>query len=194
MVAAKLHEWTVDEFLAFEAKSDTRHQLIDGQIYDMAGGTSQHSTIKVNTSASLHAQMRQRPCRLYDSDIMVRADSIYTYPDISVVCGEAEWLQRNGVDVLLNPTLIVEVLSPSTEKADRETKFDSYRSIVDFCQYVLVSQHKPRIECYTRDSAGTWAFNVVEGIDAVLELTAIGCTLALRDVYDKVTFESAQED
>jgi Uma2 family endonuclease len=194
MAAQRLHRWTADEYLAFEAKSDMRHEFFDGQIYDMAGGTEAHALIILNIAASFNGQLRRRPCKAYASEMLVEAGDCYAYPDVTVVCGQSQIARRNGIDVLLNPTLIVEVLSPSTEKADRETKFDSYRGIVDFCQYVLVSQHKPRIECYTRDSAGTWAFNVVEGIDAVLELTAIGCTLALRDVYDKVTFESAQED
>jgi Uma2 family endonuclease len=189
MVAAKLHEWTVDEFLAFEAKSDTRHQLIDGQIYDMAGGTSQHSVIKVNTIIALGIQLRQRPCRLYDSDMMVRADSIYTYPDISVVCGEAEWLQRNGIDVLLNPTLIVEVLSPSTAKDDQTWKLNAYRRIPGVQQVVVIAQDTPKVTVHFLNAPDQPPL-IVEGIDAVLELTAIGCTLALRDVYDKVTFDS----
>jgi Uma2 family endonuclease len=194
MVAAKLHEWTVDEFLAFEAKSDTRHQLIDGQIYDMAGGTIEHDIITGNVFARLHAQLRGKGCTAYTANMLVQTAAQLFYPDVTVICGDSTLVKRHGIDVLLNPTVMIEVLSVSTRHVDQVVKLRAYGASSSVRQVVLIEQDQPGIEVYTWDDERVRTSVYITDIDAVLELTAIGCTLALRDVYDKVTFESAQED
>jgi Uma2 family endonuclease len=174
-----------------ERASDIKHEFYQGEIFAMAGASREHDRIAGNTFASLHAQLRKRPCDIYSSDVRVRVNAagLYTYPDISIVCGEAQFT-TDKPDTLLNPTLIVEVLSPSTEGYDRGKKFQLYRALTSLQEYVLISQDQARIERYMRQSSDhPWLFTDHAGLDAALELPSIGCRLALADVYEKVTFE-----
>jgi Uma2 family endonuclease len=176
------------EYLAFERDSDQKHEYFDGQIYFMAGGTATHDKIAGNTYASLHGQLRNRSCSVYSSDLRIRVaqTGLYTYPDVSVVCGREQFADERE-DTLMNPIVIIEVLSPSTEKYDRGKKFQHYRTILSLREYVLISQDDFHIERYTRQDDNQWLLAEVTGLDAQIELSSIQASLALRDVYAKVT-------
>jgi Uma2 family endonuclease len=194
MVALPKKRWTVEEYLAFERSSDEKHEFIDGEVYLMAGASRRHNLIALNAAASLHNQLKQRPCEVYAADMRVRVEPDYTYPDVSVVCDPPKFADGEHVDTLLNPMLIVEVLSPSTEMYDRGKKFQKYRTLDSFREYILIAQDEYRIETFLRAEDGRWILSEVTGADAEISLTTIGCTLRLADVYDKVTFEAGEDE
>jgi len=193
MVAARplQHKWTAAEYLAFEDASDTKHELIDGQIYDMSGASDNHIFITLNAAANLRPQLQGRDCRLFNSDlrVQVEATGLFTYPDLTIVCGPQERSSASKNAMLLNPTVIIEVLSPSTELYDRGAKFTNYRTISSLQHYVLIAQDHAHIEIYTRQANGSWNFTEAVGLDAVIALEHIGCTLALGEVYAQITFD-----
>jgi Uma2 family endonuclease len=180
---------TPEDYLKFERESEIKHEYLDGEIFAMSGASERHNIIVLNTGASLHAQLRKRPCRVYANDLRVRVPntSFYTYPDLSVVCGERE-LEDDVLDTLLNPTLIIEVLSPSTESYNRGKKFQLYRKLESLQAYILIAQDSVHIEHFARQGE-SWVLTDFSGRDAVVTLPSIDCTLALEDVYENVTFE-----
>lgn len=180
--------WTPAEYLAFErAQNDAKHEYLNGEVILMAGASLEHNRIVSNLVATLHAQMRGRPCDVFSGDMRVHiaATGLYTYPDIAALCGEPQ-LEDSESDILLNPGVIMEVLSPSTEAYDRGAKFDHYRSIESLQTYVLIAQERAQIELFQRQEQENWLLSVVKGLEASLSLTAIGCELALADVYERV--------
>jgi Uma2 family endonuclease len=188
MVANAQKKWTVEEYLAFERQSEERHEYFDGEIFAMSGASEQHILITGNTFSSLLVQLRKRPCKVYPIVMRVKVSPIkYTYPDISVICGEPQF-EGPIVDMLLNPTVIVEVLSPSTEIYDRGKKFEYYQTLESLQEYLLIAQDIVRIEHYVRQTSGGWFYSQVKTLESVIELPSINCTLLLTDVYDKVTF------
>jgi len=190
MAAQPKHKWTQEEYLAFERTSETRHEYLDGEIYDMSGASVAHNRIAGNTFASLHSQISDRPCDVFQNDmrLKVTAARLYTYPDVIVVCGEPQ-LSDDKLDTLLNPTVIIEVLSPSTESYDRGMKFQGYRTLDSLQEYLLISQEKVSIEHYVR-KGDQWVLSDAVRLEDVVQLSSIDCRLALADVYKKVTFES----
>jgi Uma2 family endonuclease len=193
MSALPKTKWTTEEYLAFERQSEIKHEFLNGEIYAMTGASRNHNIIAGNTIASLHSQLRKQPCEIYPSDMRVRVSAThYTYPDIIVVCGEPHYDQDMG-DNLLNPTIIIEVLSPSTESYDRGEKFRSYRRLDSLQEYVLIAQDRYLIEHYVRQSTGQWLLSDAAQPEDVVVLPSINCTLLLSDVYEKVTFEEAEE-
>jgi len=180
---------TKAEYLAFERASAFKHEFIDGEVYAMSGASEPHNLIVSSTNFTLYGQLRGRGCKIYLSDMKVHTPSTgsFTYPDITVVCGDAE-LNDKERDVLLNPTLIIEVLSPTTEQYDRGKKFQRYREIPSLQEYVLIAQDTAHIEHFLRQDDGLWLFNDVTGLDSAIDLTSIGCTLKLSDVYEQVDF------
>ncbi len=186
-------DWTIKDYLTYERANAQRHEYRDGKIYAMAGASANHNLIVGNTYASLHAQLRKRLCVVYPSDMRVKISrtGLYTYPDISVVCGEPQF-EDEYRDTLLNPMVIVEVLSPSTETYDRGKKFQHYRTLASLQEYLLIAQDSYRIELYTRQADDRWLLSDVSRVDAVLTLAAVQCTLAVADVYEKVSFEVDQ--
>ena len=183
-------KWTVDEYLAFERESEIRHEFLDGEIFAMAGAEPAHNDIFSNTHNSLMNQIKGRPCKVNGPDMRVKtASGLYTYPDISVVCGERQF-NDDRPRTLLNPTVIVEVLSPSTEAYDRGDKFHHYRSIPAFREYVLISSTRQQIEHFARQADDSWRIAVLDSADGTLALTSIDCTLTLADVYVGVVFEA----
>src|SRR5215470_16554926 len=205
------YRFTVEEYLAFERASEERHEYLDGVIYAMAGSAStqamageseDHGTICMNLSISLGLQLRGTPCRAFSKDTKVRCgpyrshtrEGLYAYPDLVVVCGPSQYHDQ-ARDVLLNPTVIVEVLSPSTEAFDRGEKFRRYRAwLPTLTDYLLVAQDRPLIDHYHRQENGTWALHALEGLHAHMHLEGIACTVPLTDVYERIVFPQAEED
>ncbi|ETW98231.1 MAG: hypothetical protein ETSY1_19650 [Candidatus Entotheonella factor] len=190
------HNMSPAEYLAFErAQTDVRHEYLNGEIVAMSGASLAHNIIVSNLVISLGIQMRGRPCNVFASDMRVKipATGLYTYPDITALCGEPE-LEDDIADTLLNPQVIVEVLSPSTEAYDRGAKFAHYQSIASLQAYVLVAQDRTRIEIFLRRENGDWLYTVAEGLEATVRLETIGCELTLSDVYEGVRFASMATD
>jgi Uma2 family endonuclease len=189
-VAAQLQIYlTVEEYLAGERSSTCKHEYYAGEVFAMAGGTEQHNLIGGNIFASLHQQLRKRSCNTYSSDMRVTIPStdLYTYPDVTVVCGKAQF-EDDHHDTLLNPTVIVEVLSSSTEMYDRGKKFQNYRTLASLQEYLLVAQDEYRIEHFIRQPDGQWLLSEAKELEAIVILPSIACQLALVDVYEKVEF------
>ncbi|MFY9822855.1 MAG: Uma2 family endonuclease [Thermoanaerobaculia bacterium] len=179
---------TASEYLAIERRAETRSEYLDGEMFAMAGTSLAHSTIVGNLVGELRQQVKKQPCRVCPSDLRIHIPTtgLYTYPDVVVVCGEPKLLEDEELDTLLNPTLIVEVLSPNTEAYDRGKKFEHYRTIDSLAEYLLASQDEPRIEQYLRQDDGHWLFTAVAGLDSRIALPSIQCELSLAEVYDKV--------
>ncbi|WP_437620584.1 Uma2 family endonuclease [Sorangium sp. So ce1151] len=185
--------FTFAEYLAREQASETKHEYANGEIFAMAGGTPEHGLMAVNVASVLRGQLVDRRCRVYNSDVRVRsqATGLATYPDVSVVWGR---LERDPEDEnsILNPALLVEVLSPNTEAYDRGEKFAHYQTIPSLREYVLVSYQRRRVEVLRRNDDGTWTlYDMRES--GVAELASIGVSLPLDEVYRGV-FEGAGEE
>ena len=180
---------TVEEYLAIEQTAAQKSEFYDGEMFAMSGGNYTHSTLKVNIYEQLNARLRGGKCRLSDSDmrVLVPATGLHVYPDASVVCGPPQFTNAQQT-TLTNPNLIVEVLSPSTERYDRTTKFWHYQTIPAFTDYVLVTQDAPQVEHFYRNPDGEWLYRPYEGLDAVLKLPAQAIEIPLRDIYENVTF------
>ncbi len=182
---------TPDEYLAAERLSDYRSEYLDGGVYPMTGGSVNHNQITFNLALELGVQLRPRPCRVLGVDLKVRLPSSpkFFYPDLVAVCGELQFHDERR-DIILNPDLVVEVLSPSTEAFDRGAKFRAYQTIESLKEYVLVSQNEPLIEQFIRNGDGEWKYKSAAGLESSLALPSIECTLNLSAVYDKVDFNS----
>jgi Uma2 family endonuclease len=199
--------YTVEEYLALERVSEERHEYLDGEIYALAGESPDHGRICTNIGG-LYAQLRDTPCEVFTKDMKVRSGpdpkflrtpkGLYSYPDLLVVCGEMKFHDEYR-DVLLNPTVIIEVLSPAIEAFDHGEKWVRYQTwLPSLTDYLLVSQSKPLVEHYPRQPQGGWLYSLVSGLDGSVSLASIACTLRLADVYDRIVFpaeppESADE-
>ena len=178
---------TPEEYLALEREAETKSEYWYGQIYAMSGASEAHNLISANIVAGLHSQFKKRPCKVYPSDMRVKVSptGIYTYPDVTVVCGKAGF-DEGRKDNLLNPTVIVEVLSPSTEAYDRGKKFDHYRTLESLQDYLLVAQESAMILHYARHDDDRWLLTAYYGLDTVAHIESVDCALPLAEVYDKV--------
>lgn len=182
-----------DDWLAAErAVTDARSEFVDGEVFAMTGGTAEHNTISVNVSAELRTQFKRRPCYVYAGDMKVRVDAanIGAYPDVMAVCGERTFHDRRR-DIITNPTLIIEILSDSTEAYDRGDKFLHYRRLPSLKTYLLLSQHRVGAELYVRQDDGLWLLSTYERLADEVPLASVGASLALAEVYDKVELDSA---
>jgi Uma2 family endonuclease len=187
---------TEAEYLEFERKSESKHEFIDGEVFAMTGASRAHNLICVNLARRISNQLDGKNCEVYASDMRVKISKRqYVYPDVIVVCGEVK-LSHDKFDNLLNPTIIIEVLSDSTEAYDRGLKFKNYRQLTSLQEYVLIAQDKPSIERFVRQPNGMWGISVndAEGLDSSVELTSIGCTLHLTEVYEHVVFPADEND
>jgi Uma2 family endonuclease len=179
-----------EEYLALDRAAEIRSEYYDGHMYSMAGASPRHVLILTNLSGELRQTLKQGPCRVYAAELRLRVhpDRLYTYPDINVVCGELE-LADDQKDTALNATVLVEVLSPSTESHDRGFKFAHYRHIDSLREYVLVWQSEPRIEIYRRQQSGEWLLSEVTGLDAACRFDSLGCQIPLSEIYAYVSFD-----
>ena len=196
MTAIPKRKLTAAEYLEIERAAEFKSEFYDGEMYPlgggpeaMAGGARKHSEIATNFASALIQRFKGRPCHVFNSDLRVRvADhGLYTYPDLSALCGEVRIEGVHG-DVLLNPQLIVEVLSPSTEAYDRGRKFALYREMASLAEYILVSQDRALIMQHLREPDGTWRLAFVEGLGSTLALRSVGADIPLAEIYDKVEF------
>ncbi|NOT84845.1 MAG: Uma2 family endonuclease [Methylococcaceae bacterium] len=182
--------YTAEDYLTLERCAFSKSEFHDGQIFAMTGASRKHNLIGVNIARELSTQLKKRPCEAYLNDMRVKAAAArsYHYPDIVVVCGTPQFEDAH-VDILLNPTLLIEVLSPSTEAYDRGGKFAHYRKIATLREYLLVTQDQPSIERYVRQG-DVWILSEALGLEASIALESIGCVLSLSEVYDKVLIEA----
>lgn len=181
---------TPDEYLRLERQAEHKSEYVNGEIFAMSGASRKHNLITGNIGSELNQQLRRKPCEVYMSGMRVKvtATGLYTYPDVVVVCGEPKF-EDAYVDTLLNPTLLVEVLSQSTERYDRIAKSSYYRTLDSLAEHLLVAQDEVRLEQYVKQANGQWLLFECSTLDKVVELPSLGCTLALRDVYDKVSLD-----
>lgn len=183
--------YTPEEYLAIERKAEYRSEYFAGEIFAMSGASERHNLITLNIAAALHAQFRGRPCRAYVNDMRVKIGTtgMYTYPDVVALCDEPQF-DDGQKDTLVNPALIVEVLSSSTEAYDRGGKFGHYRKLLSLAEYVLVSQEEAHIEHYVRQPNNQWLLSEANGLPESVHLPSIKCNLLLADVYEKVVFDT----
>jgi Uma2 family endonuclease len=186
MVSVPNYYVSPEEYLALERQAEFKSEYLDGVVYAFVGCSPRHNLIVANIIITLGSQLKGRPCRVYPSDLKVRVPSAkrFFYPDVSVVCGDDEFADDEK-DIILNPTLIVAVVSESTAAFDRGKKFLSYQQIASLQEYLLVSQEEILVEGYSSQSNDTWLYTKVTGLEGRLRLSSIECELALRDVYDK---------
>lgn len=183
---------TVEEYFRLEETSDVRHQFRDGTVFAMAGTTYHHNLIVANVVGALYRQLNGKPCRVLDSNARLRIPrkARYYYGDASVVCGPPQFDPAGpSTTTIANPRVVIEVLSDSTERFDRGSKFDDYRDVESLREYVLISQHSPRVEVYVRQQDGTWRFQPSAGLAEVAKLDSIDAELSLAEIYGGVTFD-----
>ncbi|RKT45469.1 Uma2 family endonuclease [Thiocapsa rosea] len=188
MSAAPQPGFSFDDWLAIErTATDQRSEYVDGEIFAMAGGTEEHNLIVLNVGAELRNQLKDRPCRVYPRDMKVHiaADDVGIYPDVMVICGERRFHDGRR-DVVTNPTLIVEVLSDSTEAYDRGDKFRHFRSLRSLQAYLLLSQYRMQAELFLRQPDGTWSLSSYQDPSESIQLRVVEAELSLAEVYDKV--------
>jgi Uma2 family endonuclease len=178
---------TEEEYLAFERKSETKHEYYQGEVFAMTGVRRAHARIVTNLSTTLDNQLRDGSCNVYSGDLRVNvpATGLYAYPDVAVTCGE-EKFRDEEFDTLLTPILLIEVLSNSTEAYDRGLKFQNYQSIETLRHYLLVSQYSRKMELFTRQPDNSWNYTEIHEKGSAMALSSIGCDLRLNDVYFNV--------
>ncbi len=180
-----------EDYLAMERESLERHEYFDGEIFQIAGSSEKHNTISLSIAGELRQQLKRCQCKVYQVDmrVYIPKTGLYTYPDVSVVCGKPQLLPDAHLDTLTNPILITEVLSISTEGYDKGAKFDNYSSLESLREYLLVSQDARKVMRYTKQTDGSWVLMDFIGDKTEIELVSIECRLTLDDIYDKVDLE-----
>ncbi len=180
--------YSPEEYLALERSAEYKSQYFAGEIFAMAGGSPRHNLISANVIRELGTQLKKRPCKVYPSDqrIKVATTKLYTYPDVVVVCGKEQY---DDDDNLINPTLIVEVLSESTEAHDRGKKFEQYRRISSLKEFLLIAQDRCQVEQYFKQENGIWGLlSETSELQSAIKLPSLDCELAVAEIYDKVEF------
>jgi len=181
---------TEEQYLAIDRAAEFRSEFLDGEIIAMSGGSPRHSKLQINLALEVETALRGTPCQAFSSDLRVRVSPrMYTYPDLTVVCGEP-LVADDRQDILLNPKVIFEVLSPSTEYYDRGVKFRRYREIKSLTDYILVDQDQARIEQFTRGEAHTWTFRDYQDASEILLIESIGVSLPIARIYERIEFPS----
>ena len=176
-----------EEYLTLDRRSEYRSEYLNGEVIAMTGASRKHNLIVANLTRELTQQLRGKACELYPNDMRVKVPSsrLYTYPDVVIVCGEPKF-EDEYVDTLINPILIIEVLSESTESYDRGKKFGYYRTVESLAEYLLIAQDEYKIEQYVKQTDGRWLLSEASSLEGTVELVSIQCLLALKDVYDRV--------
>ena len=187
---------TPEEYLRIERHADVKHEFLNGEMFAMSGASLSHVTIVSNIVAALHGQLRSTSCRVGSADLRVKvqASGLYTYPDVVVIGGAARFDAGDIADTVLNPTLILEVLSESTKDYDRGGTFEHYRKLESLREYVLVAQDECHVEHFIRQPDDRWLLSETNNLDDTLPLGSIRCQLNVRDVYEKIDLVSVAVD
>ncbi|MHB9026586.1 MAG: Uma2 family endonuclease [Armatimonadota bacterium] len=180
---------SLEDYFKLDEAGDSKHEYYQGAIFDLVGASENHNLIAVAVVSYLNAQLRGKPCRPYPSDfrLKIEAASLYTYPDLSVICGDTQ-LADGRRDTFLNPTVLIEVLSDSTEAYDRGKKSEFYRTIPSLQEYLFIAQDRPHVERYRRQGPN-WLLTEYSAVEDEVALDSIGCTLSLAAIYERVQFD-----
>jgi Uma2 family endonuclease len=196
--------YTTEEYLTLEREAGERHEYLDGEIYAMAGESVYHGAICTNITGEVRAQLKGSPCQAFAKDMKVRSGPLplaprstkgmFSYPDIVIVCGEPQFLDQHR-DVIINPAVIIEVLSPNTEAFDRGEKFWRYRSFnPSLTDYLVVAQDRPSVDHFARRPNEQWVIGAsVHELSERVIIASVGCALSMAEIYDRVTFPSPSE-
>ncbi len=184
--------YTMEEYLALERESEVKHEFRNGEVFTMSGGTLNHDLVMGNIFDLMRSKVRDKGCKALTNNVQIKTPAMlpYRYADGSVVCGKIEVEVFNGCDLLLNPVLIWEVLSPSTEAYDRGDKFTYYKSIPSLKEYLLIAQHRPHITKYAKQTERIWYREEFNDLGESVELSSLDCVLPLNEVYQDVIFPS----
>jgi Uma2 family endonuclease len=194
-VSTALKRITPQEYLIRERQASIKSEFYQGEIFAMGGGSANHSLIAANFVGEARNSLKGRPCAVFNSDLRVQVQStgLYTYPDATIVCGELLF-DDDHRDTVLNPTVIVEVLSDSTEKYDRGKKSNHYRQIASLKELILIAQDRSHVERFTRQANGDWLFHEQKELTADFELKSLGISIAISELYRGVKFEPIEDD
>ncbi|HSB08513.1 MAG TPA: Uma2 family endonuclease [Blastocatellia bacterium] len=192
MVSQPKTLYTPEEYLALERSCEAKHEYYNGEIFAMGGASRHHVLIVTNLVGELHSQLREGPCQVFSADLRVSVSptGLRTYPDVVVLCDEPQFSDQQE-DTQLNPALIIEVLSESTKDYDRGGKFEQYRTIKSFVEYLLIAQDRPHVEHHTRQSDGSWVLHETNNIEDSIQFKSVACTLRMSDIYAKIDFPPA---
>ena len=192
MSANPRHYFTLDEYFALEHTGDARYEYWDGDIVCMSGGSPEHSRISSNLHFQFRLKLMGKKCEAFTGDQAVQnhlpIPPPYFYPDVTVSCGKPDFERVRGIGILKNPTLLVEVTSPTSEDRDKNSKLELYKQIPDLKEYLIVAQNKPEIVQHIKQSDGKWITETISGLTATITLPSIACKLALTDVYENIEF------
>lgn len=193
MAANPKRKYTLEEYFDLELSTNERYEYFDGEVFCMSGGSDAHDQVESNTHLALRLALRDKDCRVFTGNMRIKVPSLppYRYGDGSALCGKPSFEEIGGVDALTNPTLIIEVLSDSTEAYDRGDKFTHYKSITTLREYLLIAQHRPHITHYSKNEDGSWSYSEVNDLSASIHLASVDCMLELTSVYEGVTFPAA---
>jgi Uma2 family endonuclease len=196
MSALSKRKYTIEEYTELLHNSDERFEYFDGEIVSMAGGKLAHGRIAKNLGRHIENLLQDGPCEVFGSDVAVKTVRAqpFRYPDVSAVCGEPLTEEFRGIDMLLNPVFICEVLSPRTELYDREEKFAVYQAIESFQEYLLVEQARPHVTHYLRQPNGKWLRADIIGLESSVRLESLGVTLLLSEIYRRVKFPTPESE
>ena len=182
--------YSLEEYIELEKSTSEKFEFWDGNVWSMSGATTSHNRIVRNLNTEVDLQLREKGCEAFPSDMRIKvpAYSPYRYPDLTALCGKAEIENLHGLDLLVNPSLIIEVLSDSTEAFDRGDKFSYYKSIESFTEYLLIAQHRPHVSQFVKHGDGFWMNLEFNDLSDVVELKSVPCKLALSAIYRNVLF------
>jgi Uma2 family endonuclease len=187
---------TFDEYLEIESKAEFKSEFVNGWMYAMAGASPEHNQIVGNVVTEFNMQLKKRPCVVYPSDMPLKVEKREhgRYPDVTVVCGEPQFHKGKYLKALINPTVIVEVLSTSTEDLDRDVKLEEYRTIPSLREYLLIAQDRCHAEHFVRQGGAQWLLTEFNEMQDTIFFPSINCRLTLSDVYDKVKWPAEEAD
>jgi len=182
--------YSLEEYLELEKSTNEKFEFWDGTVWSMSGARYAYNQISVNFYADLAAKLRDRGCHVLPADMRIKVPSYppYRYPDATALCGEPQIEEIGGIEMLVNPQLIVEILSDSTEAFDRGDKFSYYKSIVSFSEYLLIAQHRPHVTQFVKHGDGFWANYEYNDMSETVELRSVSCSLSLASIYRGVSF------
>lgn len=187
-------KYTLEEYFELERTSNERYEYWNGEVFRMSGASDSHVLIETNLITFFNNHLRARGCRVFSANMRIKVPSLppYRYSDISALCGKAIFERVGGLDTLTNPSLIIEILSDSTEAYDRGDKFTHYKSIPSFKEYLLIAQHRPHVTHYSRQIDNSWSYNEVNELAATLFLASLEVVVEMEEIYEGVVFPPPQ--